>query len=270
MTTPNTSFTGMDPAAYHTGLGPMFFEPYAADLARRLTAGSQASILETAAGTGIVTRNLLRVLPSDARLLATDLNENMLALARQNVPADSRLEWRTVDAMSLPFGDEAFDAVVCQFGLMFFPDKPAALREARRVLKPSGTLLFNTWDSLSDNPIPRIAHETVASFFQTDPPQFYTIPFGLYDRELIERLVLEAGFGAVDCEVVRIGGESESAETAARGLVFGTPLITAIEERGTVPPATIHRAVTERLAEAGGVRPLRLPMQALVFTATRD
>lgn len=267
MTIPEASFTGSIPNIYDRNLGPMFFEPYAIDLAKRVSVGSNAAMLEIAAGTGIVTKHLYATLPSDARLVVTDLNDAMLDIARQKVPADQRIDWRTADAGALPFADGSFDAVLCQFGLMFFPDKPAALREMHRVLKPSGTLLFNVWGSLADNPIGGLAHQTVTAFFPIDPPKFYTVPFGLHDEALLKGMLSDAGFSNVTWETVDITGESESADKAARGLVFGSPIIVAIQERGTVDPEAIMRAVAARLAEEGGAAPMRLPMRALVWTA---
>jgi ubiquinone/menaquinone biosynthesis C-methylase UbiE len=269
MTQPNTAFAGSIPANYHEGLGPMFFAPYAADLAGRLTLPAGATVVEVAAGTGIVTRRLLETMPRDARLIATDISEAMIAFAPSMVPADPRLEWRQADAVQLPFADSSADAIVCQFGLMFFPDKLAALREARRVLKPSGTLLFNVWGSLADNPIAEIAHAVGATFFHVNPPQFYLIPFGFHDRATIEALLAEAGFSATTCDIVDVTGESATAEQAARGLVFGSPFFNQIVERGTVPPDVIMHAVAARLSEEGGAAPMRLPMRALVFTAIK-
>ena len=269
MTNSETLFTGSIPAIYDRGLGPMFFEPYAVDLAKRVTTASTAAILEIAAGTGIVTKHLYETLPSDARLVVTDLNDAMLEIARQKIPADQRIEWRAADAGALPFADGSFDTVVCQFGLMFFPDKPAALREIHRVLKPSGTLLFNVWGKLDDNPIAAAAHQVVTSFFHTDPPRFYTVPFGLHDEQLVRGMLTDCGFSHVMCETVDIIGESESPESAARGLIFGSPISAQISERGTVDPTVIIHAVAARLATEGGGTPMRLPMRALVWTATR-
>ena len=192
-----SSFTGTVPATYDQNLGPMFFEPYARDLADRLTIPRGGSVLEIAAGTGIVTKHLRGRLPSDARLVVTDLNDAMLEIARGKLAADDRLEWRTADAGVLPFAEATFDVAVCQFGLMFFPDKRAALGEMHRVLKPSGTWLFNVWGSLADNPIASLAHEVIASFFPTDPPQFYTIPFGLHDEQQLRQMLEDAGFSNV-------------------------------------------------------------------------
>jgi ubiquinone/menaquinone biosynthesis C-methylase UbiE len=266
MTNSNASFTGMVPGIYDYELGPMFFEPYARDLARRVDARSGATILETAAGTGIVTRHLLERLPADGHLIATDLNDAMLAIARGRI-ADGRVQWQKADACALPFDNNRFDAVVCQFGLMFFPDKSGAMREARRVLRPGGRFLFNVWDSLAQNPIAKAAHEVAASFYHTNPPEFYTVPFGFYDRSVIEQSLTDAGFVNLTFDTVDLVGESETAERAAKGLVLGTPLNAAIQERGTVNGQVIMHAVAARLAHEGGAAPMRLPMRALVLTA---
>ena len=261
------SFAGSVPANYDRYLGPMFFEPYAADLAKRLDVGRDAAVLELAAGTGILTRQLLAHLSRHARLIATDPNEEMLAIAKRNTAEDARLEWRTADAAALPFDDRSFDAVVCQFGIMFFPDQPRALHEARRVLQANGQLLFNVWTSLTDNPIAAAAHEAVAGFFHTDPPQFFLTPFGMHDQAMVEGLLRDAGFSAIACETVDLPGTSPTAEAAAKGLVLGTPLIHAIEERGSIDPNVIVHAVATRLAHEGGSEPMTLPMRARIFSA---
>ncbi len=267
MTNSDAAFAGSIPATYDSALGPMFFEPYARDLARRLKVHSGDAVLELAAGTGIVTRRLLKRMPANSRLVATDLNEAMLDVAKANVPADPRVNWQKADAGALPFPDQSFDAVVCQFGLMFFPDQVGALRESRRVLKAGGTLLLNTWGALADNPIASRAHTTIASFFHTDQPPFYLVPFGLHDRDAVRQMFLDAGFTTVDVDVVDLTGTSASALTAAKGLVFGTPVLHQIQERGGAPPETIMHAVAERLSQEGGAQPMELPMRALVFTA---
>jgi ubiquinone/menaquinone biosynthesis C-methylase UbiE len=267
MTNSDAAFAGSIPGIYDSALGPMFFEPYARDLARRLKVGNGDSVLEIAAGTGIVTQRLLKRMPAGAELVATDLNDAMIEIGKNRVGPDPRLRWQQADAGTLPFPDQSFDAVVCQFGLMFFPDKVGALREVRRVLKSGGTLLLNTWGTLADNPIAGRAHTVVASFFHTDPPQFYNVPFGLHDPDVVRKMLLEAGFKTVDVDVVDLMGTSASALTAAKGLIFGTPLIRQIEERGGQSPEAIMHAVAERLSQEGGAQPMTLQMRALVFTA---
>ncbi|HQR17818.1 MAG TPA: methyltransferase domain-containing protein [Gemmatimonadales bacterium] len=263
----NAQFVGSIPEHYDRSLGPMFFEPYAADLVGRLRVPPGGRVLEVACGTGIVTARLRKALPPDATLVATDLNEPMIAFAKTARSLGGTVEWQTADAQSLPFPDASFDAVVCQFGLMFVPDKALALREAHRVLKPGGVLAFSVWQDLDANPVGRIAHTVISGFFPTDPPTFYLVPFGMDDEPLLRRLVTEAGFQVTTLDRVKLEARSPSATEAARGLVLGNPVYGAIEARGTAKPDVIMAAVAAALAEAGGSAPLRLPMGAIVVVA---
>jgi SAM-dependent methyltransferase len=260
------AYAGMIPRAYHNGLGPMFFEPYAREVAHRLALCPGARVLETAAGTGIVTRHLLARLPPDGQLVASDIEAAMLSIAQAATPPDQRVQWRIVDACALPFEENSFDAMVCQFALMFFPDQVSALREARRVVKPGQAIVMSVWGSLAENPIAQIAHETVTSFFPATPPRFYERPFGLSEARVFD-LFVKAGFDSVVCDTVDLVGESANAERAAEGLIRGTPVSQEIADLdGSAFPAVI-RAVAERLRAAGGDAPMQLPMRARVFTA---
>lgn len=266
MTDRSAQFTGSIPAAYDRYLGAMLFEPYADDLTARLAVPRTAAVLELACGTGILTARLRRALPVTATLTATDLNEAMLAYARAKVPV-SGITWQPADAQQLPFPDAAFDAVACQFGLMFVPDKPRAFAEVRRVLKPHGLFAFNVWLSLADNSFGRIARDTIARYFTSDPPTFYDVPFGFHDVPQIRELLRAARLNVVSCETVELEVKSPSAEDAARGLVLGVPVLLDIMERATAPAEEIVKAVAAALAAEGGAAPLRLPMRALVFLA---
>ena len=267
MSTPVT-FAGSTPQNYHEALGPMFFEPYARDTAARLALARGGKLLEVAAGTGIVTRHLLTRLPEGGHLVATDIGEPMLEVARASIPADSRLEWRLADACALPFADDEFDGLVCQFGLMFFSDQAGALREMRRVSKPGSRILVSVWGSLDENPIARVAHDTIGFFFPKDPPMFYTVPFGLYDETVVRGLFERAGFDRVSCDIVDTIGESATTDLAARGLVCGSPAFAQITQRDPSKIPDILQAVSSRLTADGGAAPMRLPMRARVFTAT--
>jgi len=266
MTDPNARFTGSIPSAYDRYLGPLFFEPYADDLVARLGSLPAAAVLELAAGTGILSARLHRSLSSPAALTVTDLNQPMLDFARAKLP-DPGITWRQADAQELPFPDAAFDLVACQFGIMFVPDKARAFQEARRVLQPGGRLAFSVWLSRSDNPVGRIAHETIRRFFSSDPPTFYEVPFGFHDEPLIRELLHAARFEEVECQRVALEARSPSALDAARGLVTGNPILQAVTERATAPAEEIVQAVAAALAAEGGAAPLRLPMRALVVLA---
>jgi ubiquinone/menaquinone biosynthesis C-methylase UbiE len=265
----HAAFVGTIPANYDRYLGPLLFHRFADDLAARLPGTSGMRVLEVACGTGIVTERLARRLAGRGTLVATDLNEAMLAHARARMPASPGLEWRQADGTSLPFPDRSFDAVVCQFGLMFFPDKAAGVREAHRVLRPGGTYLLSVWDALERNAATRITHETLAAFFPVDPPQFYTVPFSLHDATAVRRLLETAGFAEIRLESVALVGESLSAEDAARGLVEGNPVIGTIMERRPDALGEIEAVLARNLARELGDRPVRSPLRAHVFVARR-
>ncbi|MEX1185685.1 MAG: methyltransferase domain-containing protein [Gemmatimonadaceae bacterium] len=267
-------FVDSVPEIYDLHLGPLFFGQYARDLATRLAASERPvrKVLEIAAGTGILTEQLARLLPAEASIVATDLNPPMLAVAQKRLQGEasgSRIEWREADATTLPFSDGSFDAVVCQFGCMFFPDKPRAASETHRVLAPGGRWLFNVWGSLEENPIPRIAHETITSYFTDDPPQFYKVPFSMHEEESTRELVAGAGFSDVTVIPLPFAAEAASARHAAIGLVRGNPVLAAIEERGTVGADEIIEAIAAALARELGDGPLRAPMLAYVVSGRK-
>ncbi len=228
-----------------------------------------AKVLEIACGTGILTRRLRDSLAPTVQLVATDLNPGMFAFAQDKFSANQDIKWQQADAVALPFPDGSFDAVVCQFGLMFVPDKQTAIRECYRVLTPGGIFLFNVWDSIERNPIGRIAHQTIASFFDRDPPNFYELPFGFYEADRIRALLERAGFKSIEASLVTLPCRSSSAADLAIGLVRGNPVSSAIEERG-VDVEDVIRAVSEKIAERYGAAPVESTMQALVWRAVHE
>jgi SAM-dependent methyltransferase len=265
----DAAFVGSIPASYDRYLGPLFFHGYADDMGARLEVRSGMRVLETACGTGIVTERLVTRLGGQGRLVATDLNEPMLAYAATKLGSAAPVEWQPADATKLPFDDRSFDAVVCQFGLMFFPDKAAGTREAFRVLKPGGRFLVSVWGRLEDNPVPRITHETVATFFPSDPPQFYAIPFSLHDPQVVLGFLDGAGFVDVQWERLDRTGTNASTGEAAIGLIEGNPIYLTIMERKPTALADIKAAVARNLAGALGDHPLRCPLRAIFFSARR-
>ena len=239
-------FAGSIPGIYDHYLGPLLFAPYARDLAARLAAFGPARVLETAAGTGIVTRAIVDALPAGTAIVATDLNQPMLDFAAARAAA-ANLTWRQADALRLPFPDATFDAVACQFGAMFFPDRIAGYREARRVLRPGGWFVFSVWDRIERNAMARIVSDAVATLFPDDPPDFLPrVPYGYHVVPTILAELEAAGFAEVTVDTVVQSSRAPSPQHAAIGFCQGTPLRNEIEARG---PSRLD-ATTEAVAGA--------------------
>jgi ubiquinone/menaquinone biosynthesis C-methylase UbiE len=269
MTGNASEFVGNIPENYDRELGPNIFEGYAADIALRAQALKPSRVLELAAGTGIVSRKLRTALAADVKLFVTDLNAPMLDVARGKFRQDEKVEFRTADAMKLDFLDAEFDLIVCQFGVMFFPDKVASFREALRVLKPGGTYLFNVWGTRADNPFADIVHETVAELFPNNPPGFYRVPFSYADDAVVTADLRAAGFRQVEHEAVRLKKRVNDLAAFAHGLVNGNPMIDEIRQRGTVDADAVVRTIERRFRDAWGADAV-MPLKAIVFTAQRS
>jgi len=267
MTGQDATFAGSIPALYDRYLGPLLFAPYGRELASRLSDLRQGALLETAAGTGLVTEALARGLPIGVEIVATDLNQAMVDFAARK-DSLSRVSLRQADALALPFDDASFDAIVCQFGVMFFPDRVAGYREARRVLKPGGHLVFTMWDSLAHNPIPRCVVDAAALRFPANPPRFLArTPHGHFDQATIRHELGEAGFAKIDLEVVTLPSRAPSHRDPAIGFCQGTPMRGEIEAADPAGLEATTEAVAAALAKAFGAGPIEASMQALVITA---
>lgn len=265
----DTVFSGSIPALYDRYLSPLLFQPYAEELARRITGLPADRVLETAAGTGVVTRALDRALPPGARIVATDLNQAMIDHGAAQLTS-TRVAWQQADALDLPFADGAFDIALCQFGAMFFPDKVKAFREARRVLHPDGVFVFSVWDRIEENELADLVTRTLKGMFPEDPPMFLArTPHGHHDRDKIERDLNLAGFTKVTCSTVAHRSRAGSARDPAIGYCQGTPLRNEIEARaaGRLTEATDVAAAA--IAARFGTGPIDAKIQAHIFTAAR-
>lgn len=261
-------FAGSIPKLYNSLFVPLIFEPYAADLAQRVAALAPTRVLETAAGTGVVTRAMAQALPLHVDLVATDLNQPMLDCAVA-VGTKRPVRWQQADAALLPFEDASFDIVVCQFGAMFFPDKARAFSEARRVLRRGGVLLFNVWDRIEENEFANTASTALADLFPTDSPLFMArTPHGYFDRETIARDLAAAGFDSAPAiETLAARSRAVSARVPAIAYCQATPLRNEIEARSGATLAQATAACAAAIAEQFGAGPVDGKIQAHVICA---
>jgi ubiquinone/menaquinone biosynthesis C-methylase UbiE len=260
-----TRFAGSVPENYDRGLGPHIFDYYARKIARQCATLNPSSVLETAAGTGIVTEQLGNALNPDCRLVATDLNQPMVDYAKAKLPSRASTEFQVADGCDLQFDDHSFDAMLCQFGVMFYPDKQAGFEEALRVLKPGGTYLFNVWDSWASNQFAEVVYDVGAEFVPQDPPAFYKVPFSYHDTNVILSALHEAGF--TNCKIEHVPHELaiEEPQLLAQGAVHGNPLYFELVERGIDPEEVLKRMVQafgERLGN-------RLQLNAIFISAQK-
>lgn len=269
MATADKLFVGSIPDIYDRYMVPLLFEPYAHDLAARVAAHAPKSLLETAAGTGVVTRALSPRLEAGATYVATDLNAPMLELAQSRHLGNARIEWRRVDAQQLPFGEGTFDVVCCQFGAMFFPDRVLAFREARRILKDNGHFIFNVWDSIEHNEFANTTTEVLANLFPQNPPSFLArTPHGYSDEQLIRRDLASAGFSRVTITPVSEFSRAPSSRHPALGYCHGTPLRHEIEAQGPSALSVATERVSDVIASRWGTSIVTAKMRALVIEAS--
>jgi ubiquinone/menaquinone biosynthesis C-methylase UbiE len=261
-------FAGSIPKFYDTLMVPLIFEAYATHMAERVAAFAPGSVLETAAGSGVVTRALAPKLRADARYVVTDLNQPMLDYAASRQGSDRRIEWRQADALDLPFEDASFDVVCCQFGAMFFPNRVAGYAEARRVLRPGGRLVFSVWDRIEDNAFADEVTNAVAAVFPHDPPRFLArTPHGYHDVALIRQELGRAGFTDITIETREEVSRAASARDAATAYCQGTPLRNEIETRDASLLQLATDRATEAIASRHGTGPVAGKIQAHVVVA---
>jgi ubiquinone/menaquinone biosynthesis C-methylase UbiE len=269
MAATDKQFVGSIPEIYDRLMVPLIFEPYALDLADRLAKVAPRDVLEVAAGTGVLTRAIATRLPAQARIVATDLNQPMLDRAMARQADDGRITWRQADALALPFEDQQFDAVSCQFGAMFFPDKIKGYREARRVLRPGGHFFFNVWDKISENEFADTVTRALAVLFPEDPPRFMArTPHGYHDVATIRAELAAAGFTKISIDAVENRSKARSARDVAIAYCQGTPLRNEIEARAASGLEAATAEVTEALAHRFGQGPVDGRIKAYVVEAT--
>jgi len=263
-------FTGSIPELYDTYLVPLIFEDYASDLARRVSSRSPSAVLETAAGSGVVSRALAPRLGSDARYVVSDLNQPMLDHAANKQGVDKRIIWQQADALDLPFDDASFDSVLCQFGVMFYPDRVKGYSEAHRVLTPGGSFVFNVWDHIGVNEFADVVTEAAATFFPDDPPRFLPrTPHGYHDVKLIREELTGVGFSDVSIVTLKEESRAPSPHHPAIAYCQGTPLRNEIEARDKSGLERVTNKAAQTIAKQYGNGPVSAKIQAHIITATR-
>ena len=263
------AFTGSVAQFYERYMVPLIFEPYAVDLAQRVARTGPARVLELAAGTGVVTRQLAVMLDPRAEIVASDLNPGMIEEATR-IGTPRLVQWRQLDAMQLPFEHASFDAVVCQFGVMFLPDRPRAYAEARRVLRPDGVFAFNVWGAIGANEFADVAQQALDALFPHDPPRFMTrTPHGYHKPAAIARDLTAAGFTSPpQIETVAFTSRAVSPAVVAQAYCEGTPWRGEIEARDAGGLARATQAVEAALARRFGDGPIEGRIEAVVVTVT--
>jgi SAM-dependent methyltransferase len=264
------TFSGSIPQLYERYLVPLIFEPYAVDIAQRVAQRQPSTVLEIAAGTGVVTRQLAKVLPSTTSIVASDLNPAMIEHAA-SIGTTHPVEWCQGDAMNLPFPDESFDVVVCQFGAMFFPDKPKAFSEAKRVLRDGGTFIFSVWDKIEENEFSDVITNALATLFPEDPPRFLArTPHGYYDRSTIEQNLRAGGFvESPEITTLAFRSVADSARIVAVAYCEGTPLRNEIEARDASRLEEATGIATAAIARRFGAGKVDGKIQAHIISVER-
>jgi ubiquinone/menaquinone biosynthesis C-methylase UbiE len=262
---PDNKYQGSLPDTYHEYLVPLIFSAYADDIAKRVTVVEEAAVLETAAGTGVLTEYLAKTLPSDTKIVATDLNPAMLEVAERNLANFKNTTFEVANGVELPYSDASFDTVICQFGIMFFPDLAQGYREANRVLKRGGELIFNVWDTLDTNHLSRAVHESAIRLDLDNPPDFLKLPYAYNDIKAISTQLAEAGFPDISVNVLEKESGAKSAREVALALAVGSPLAAQLAERG-LSDVAVDTIEADLISEFGDGEILA-PMQAIVFHA---
>lgn len=256
------------PELYDRYMSPLFFEPSAEVVARLAVKFQPGTILETAAGTGIVTRALHHAVPS-ATITATDLNPGMLEVAARRLQSD-RVSFQNENAQDLSFPGDTFDLVVCQFGIMFFSDRVRANAEAHRVLRSGGHYVVVTFDSLDRNPVAQIVGNAVGELFPDDPPTYMQQgPFCYTNPQDIERDLRSAGFTEIEIRTQGLRSQAASAYDAALGICQGGPFRSEIEQRDPEGLERATSAAAAALHHLEGPNGLNAPLSAHFVIATK-
>jgi ubiquinone/menaquinone biosynthesis C-methylase UbiE len=251
---------------YDHFLGPLYFEPYAIEVAKRIDPSPVSIALEIAAGTGRVTRHIRERIATSAKLIASDISEEMLAEAKKKL-GHLDIDWQHIDAEQLPFSDNSIDLVVCCFGYMFVPDKPKAFAEAYRVLRPGGMFLITTWDKLEHNTVSYTCRSVAEKYLKGPLPESHFIAVSMSDDDVIRPLLEEAGFSKIFIEKVEQFAVCPTSKEAATGLVDGGFIFKEIKQRNPEWIDEIKMELEKELSEKFGAAPMIAPISAVISQA---
>jgi ubiquinone/menaquinone biosynthesis C-methylase UbiE len=263
---PSVDESGDSAAHYDRFYGPLYFEPYAIEVAKRIDPTAVTVALEIAAGTGRVTRHIRERISPTAKLIASDISDDMLGEAKKKL-SHLAIEWQHIDAQELPFSDNSIDLVVCCFGYMFVPDKPKAFAEAYRILRPGGLFLFTTWDRLEENAASYTSKSIAMEYLEEPLTESSNLATSMSDETVIGQLLQDAGFSKKTIEKVKLFSVSPSAKEAAQGLVEGGSVYEEVRKRNPAWIDEIKIKVEKVLAEKFGAAPMIAPISAVVCQA---
>lgn len=266
MSVPSFKCPGDGAFYYDHFLGPLFFEPYAIEVAKRIDPSPASLVLEIAAGTGRVTRHIRERIATPARLIASDISEDMLAEAKKKL-GHLDIDWQNIDAQDLPLKDNSLDLVVCCFGYMFVPDKLKAFAEAYRALRPGGALLFTTWDKLEQNALSFTCRSLAEKYLKSPLPESHDLAVSMSDEVVIRALLEKAGFSKISVEKVERFSVCPAAKEAARGMVEGGFVFKEIRKHNPELMDEIKIALEKELAAKFGAAPMIAPMSAVISQA---
>lgn len=262
------TFTSDDAENYDKYLGPVLFEPYGKFVASHINAANITTVLELAAGTGRVTGYLREALPAETQLWATDLSNDMLSIAERKLGADG-INYSVEDIQNLSFADNSFGLVVCQFGMMFLPDKQKGFNEIYRVLKPGGRLLCLTWDSTAKNPLfGLLIDELMLPYFEGEDTARFFVPFSLHDPEQLARWLKNAGFKSVNTETVALQSGPATLDDIEVGVYKIHPLGKAMRDKDQEAYKVVGQKFREEVGKRYGDM-VSFPMSALLTVGVK-
>lgn len=236
------------PEVYEKYLGPYLYEPYSLYITKRIQ-GNPQQVLEIGVGSGRLTNHISKKLTQTAKIIGVDINPNMLEIAKQKVKAPN-VEFVKADAQKLPFPDNSFDFVICQFGFMFLSDKQKGFNEAWRVLKPGGQFIFLTWDKAENNVTLHISQQTILQLLKTPPPPYFGKAYSAMNNpDDLRQYTKTAGFENASIEKVILKGNCPSAMDAAIGFVEGNSIVKEILKEGPELLQTIKDTIVSRINE---------------------